>query len=312
MKDTSEITRDVLRRRDEWQQERTNRRRGLNRIMAALLVAAALCGGTVAAGSNPLADFFMGYRGGDLSPEQEAVASLAVEIERRTAVSGDWTVTVDNTICDGLNYYLTMSVSGPEGWMEDNSMVEWAAVEFSAGGQTCKWMTKRLWHELERTEEGTDYYVMCVTLDEPAGESLTMELRDMILLRGEPGDRQIVEESWVFENLEFAVAGDPVELLTKPVMIRTGNAMEEGICNVRLESVELRTFAIHISYACDNPATVPDPECLLVLKDGTTYELHFSCAGDAAGGILESVFGFPVLPEEVDHILIEGIRLDIP
>lgn len=312
MKDTSEIAREVLRRRDAWQQERMNRRRGLNRIMAALLVMVALCGGTAAAGRNALTDFFMGYRGGDLSPEQEGVASLAAELERRSAVSGDWIVTVDNTICDGLNYYLTMSVSGPEGWMEGNSMVEWAAVELFAGGQNCTWTTKRLWHELERTEEGTDCYVMCITLDEPAGESLTMELRDMILLRGEPGDRQIVEESWVFENLEFAVAGDPVELLTKPIMIRTENAMEEGLCNIRLDSVKLRTFALHISYACENQGAIPNPECLLILKDGTSYELRFSCGGDAAGGILETVFGFPVLPEEVDHILIEGTRLDIP
>ncbi len=161
-------------------------------------------------------------------------------------------------------------------------------------------------------EADTDYFVMIFTLEEPNEGPLTMELRDMVLLRGETEDWLKEEETWVFEKLEFAVAGEPVELLAAPVTIKAENAIYEGNCTVQLDSVQLRTFALHISYSHMNQAGGPELEGLLVLKDGSTYELRFSCSGGSAGGTLETVFGFPVLPEEVDHILLEGIRLDIP
>lgn len=302
MKNTTEITRAVLQRRDEWQQVRTARRRGLTRCMAVLAVVLALCGGAAAAGSNSLAAFFEIFRGDRLSPEQEAVAALAEGIETRTAVSGDWTATVGNTICDGRNYYLTISVTGPEGWMEGSGGIFWDAVKPFAGGQLRPYATLRTWHELDLAEADTDYYVMCLTFQEPIEGPLTLEL----------GDRDLPEEAWVFEDLEFAATREPVELLAEPLTLRTGTALDEGTCTVQLDSVQLRTFALHIAYSNKSRADSPDPEGLLVLKDGTTYELHFSESGNGTSGTLEAVFGFPVLPGEVDHILLEGIKLEIP
>lgn len=312
MKDTNEITRDVLRRRDEWQRSRRERRRGLTRTVAVLVLVLTLCGGVAAAGGNALADFFMGYRGGALSQEQAGVAALAQESGTCTAVSGDWTVTVGNAISDGRNYYLTMSVTGPEGWMEDVGMVDWHTVELFADGKAHSWNTKHLWHEFDLAEGDTDYYVMCLNIEEPIEGPVTMELRDMLLCGKETTERQKLEESWVFAELKFAVAGEPVTLMAEPVTVLTGSVLDEGTCMVQLDAVELRTFSLRVSYSHMDRATIPDLEGVLVLKDGAAYELHFSGGADHVSGTLEAVFGFPVIPEEVDHILLEGIRLDIP
>lgn len=313
MKDTSEITRDVLRRRDDWQQERSARHRSLMRTMAVVLVVLTLCGGAAAAGSNALADFFVGFRGGDLSPEQEAVATLAEDFEARTAVSGDWTVTIDNTICDGQNYFMTVSVTGPEGWMEGIGGVHWEEMEIIGGGKLHKHREIKTWHELEPTEADTDRYVMCISLEETVEGPLTLELKELRLLRGKEADiPPETEEVWIFEDLEFANAGEPVELLAEPIVVHPLVGLDEERCKVQFDSIQLRAFSICISYSHMDLPGVPDPEGLLVLKDGSSYELSFSGGGGSEGGMLNAVFGFPVLPEEVDHILIEGIRFDIP
>lgn len=311
MKDTSEITRDILRRRDDWQQERTNRRRKLNRTMAILLVALTLCGGVAAAGEDELAAFFAEFRGNELSAEQAAVVELAEGFEARTAVSGDWAVTIDNAVYDGQNYFMTLSVTGPEGWMEDVGGVYWETMDIVGGGKLHKYRGIKTWHELERTETDTDRYVMCISLKELVEGPLTLELQDMVLYKG--NECVIVEEGvWAFADLEFAKAGESVELLAEPVVVHPLLGLEEERCEVQLDSIQLRAFSLCISYCHKDLQGVPDPEGMLVLKDGSSYELSFSGGDTNGNGMLNAVFGFPVLPEEVDYILIEGIRLDIP
>lgn len=312
MKDTSEITREVLRRRDEWRQTRMKHCRTGIQWVAVLALAVMLCGGAAAAGGSELTAFFEGFRRGNLSAEQEAVAELAEDFEARSSVSGDWTVTVDNAICDGMDYYLTVSVTGPVGWMEDVDGCDWAAVELSADGRRWQCWDRALWHEWDRAAADTDYYVMCLTVAEPLEGPLTLQLGDMVLIRNEREDWTVEEESWVFADLEFDKAGAPVELLEEPVKIQPLLALEEERCEVQLDSVQLRTFGLHVSYSGVDVYGIPDPECRLVLKDGTAYELGFSGGADSMGGMLDARFGFPVLPGEVDCILLEGIRLDIP
>ena len=302
MKNTTEITGAVLQRRDEWQQARTARRRKLTRCAAMLAVVLALCGGAAAANSNALADFFTRHYGGSLSREQEVVTALAEGIETKRAVSGDWAVTVGNTVCDGRNYYLTIAVTGPEGWMADSDGIFWDAVKVFRDGQPYPYESMRTWRQLELAEGDTDHYVMCLTFREPTANDLTLQL----------GDRELPEAGLVFEELHFVSAGAPAELLAQPVTIQTKNSLDEGTCTVRLDSAELRAFSLHVAFSGMDPAGLPDPEGVLVLKDGTNCELHFSGSSNGAEGTLEAVFRFPVLPAEVECILLEGIRLDIP
>lgn len=308
MKNTSEIAREVLLRRDEWQRERANRRRVLTRCMAVLVLVLALCGGAAAADSGILEDYFTGFLGGALSSAQEDIAERAAELEPRTVTNGDWSVTIDNAITDGRSYYLTLSVTGPAGWRSDTGYVKWEAVDVISGGQVHNYGSKYLWHELERSTADTDCYVMCLIPDAPLRGAMTLELRDMLVFRKEPEVQHQQNGAWTFEELEFAAAAEPVELLDAPVHVRAVNAADDGPCTAQIDSVQLRTFALYIEYSGMDRDGIPLPECLLVLKDGTSREISFS----GSNGRLESVFGFPVLPEEVDHILLDGIRLDIP
>ena len=64
-------------------------------------------------------------------------------------------------------------------------------------------------------------------------------------------------------------------------------------------------------------AELYDINCLGTFSfKGTTLDPRFGNPtpriAEFTGGMLNAVFGFPGLPEEVDHIRIEGIRFDIP
>lgn len=310
MKDTTEITRDVLRRRDDWQRERTARRRGLTRTLAVVLVVLTLCGGAAAAGSNALADFFTGFRRGDLSPEQAAVAGLADAFEPRTAVSGDWTVTVDEAISDGLNFYMNLTVTGPEGWAADGTVCDWETARLERPDETLKHWGRSTWYQQEVRDPATCCFTMCFRRETPTEEPLTLTLGDMVLLG--PREDTPVEGSWIFEDLEFTVAGEFVELLEAPVTVSLWNEWEEADRETQLNSVQLRTFSLQVEYAPLGQEGFPELEGQLVLKDGTTYELSFSGGGDGSTHTMNALFGFPVLPDEVDHILLAGMRLDIP
>lgn len=308
MKDATEITREVLRRRDDWQHARRERRRGLTRCVAAIALVLTICGGVAAADSGILEDYFTGFLGGALSSAQEEIAERAAAFEARTVTNGDWSVTIDNAITDGRSYYLTLSVTGPTGWRSDSGYVEWEAVDVVSGGQVHNYGTKYTWHVLERSTADTDCYVMCLIPDDPLRGAMTLELRDMQVFRKHPEVQHRQEGAWTFEELEFAAAAEPVELLEAPVRIRAVNAADDGACTVQLDSVQLRTFALYIDYSKMDREGIPVPEGLLVLKDGTSHALSFS----ASNGRLEAVFCFPVLPEDVDHILLDDIRLDVP
>lgn len=325
MKDTSEITRSVLERRDEWRKERMRRRnRTLTKCMAVLLAVALLGGGVLAAGGAGewFTDFFASKTEAGLSESQERFIQTSAVYPSVTSVSGGYALTIDYALSDGLDYYFLMTLTGPEDreLLRHEYLIELACLYPTGGG----------------TSEGDGRFcgtqILCTeTAELPAnsvrlllhmqmfnaevlnGRDLSLHMRNFEVINDQCETVEWITGPWHFDDLTFVSMEQPVELLDEP-FVTAGRASYSGeTCDVRIDSVQLRPFSMVMEYSRLEWSASPLLEAQIVMKDGSSVSFGFSSSGGPDGGTLDHSFDVPLILSEVDHVLLSnGMKLEMP
>lgn len=323
MKDTTEITRSVLDRRDAWRRERKQRlRRGMTRSMAVLALVMLLGGGVLAAGNA--ADWFLEFFGArspaGLSGSQEVYIRSAAVYEPRTAVNGDWTLTIDYALSDGMDHYMLMTLTGPEDreLRQPSYFIDYVELYPPEEPEYRERLSYGSWVLAEETQRLPSNSVrLLMHLSQlPAegyeGSPQTLELWDFVVSDENGEQVEWIRGCWKFEELTFLNSGESVELLAEPVLVQGWSDYRQEDCAVQIDSVQLRPFSLVVEYSRVDWMVIPDLDAQLVMRDGTVRQLYFGGGGTPDGGTMSADFHVPLVLSEVDYVLLNGIKLEMP
>lgn len=323
MKDSNEIARSVLARRDACDaRRRAGRRRGL-RIVAVLVVALSLGGYALAAGGAGewFTSFFAARTENGLSESQERYIESIAVYEPQTAVSGDWSLTIDYALSDGQDYYMLMTLTGPEDreLRHPSYFIELAYL-YPAGHQDLgswkRYGTHVMTGETEKLPANSVRLLM--HFQQPPAEDCgaatqTLHLRNFEVRDEDGGQVERISGYWLFEELTFLDAGEPVELLAEPILVAGESHYTGNLVEVRLDSVQLRPFSLTVEFSRVDWMAFPDLTAQIVRKDGTVLECGFGGGAGPDGGTMSHSFDVPLILSEVDYVLLNGeIRLEMP
>ncbi len=333
MKHYKDVAEEALRRRDEYDVQRNQRKQMLRRKMvttlAALAIFVTVAGSiTLAVGYISGAEWFTNYFQGRSEKEftenqQEIIAERVLDVNQ-SVTADDITITMKSVFFNLNDVYLNFSIETTRDISLDHCFPEAMLKGFDGTIYTSGWTLSSSEYD---AENNIMHYVVFMTLrgDNDVQRKKIMQDGNMRIILSELKRNEFIEEPELKrvvipisdEKWEFDITFDEITevyrpILSEPVTCQVQHFRLKDII-VELEIQALNGYAMAVrgeySIISDSEWDIP-PEITIVMLDGEEIKYSSSSSGKKLGISKNSVveFGYetPINWDEVDYIRVGG------